>query len=170
MRLATAPHWEQPVYNYSASTQLFPEMPCSNRTQAANDLGICAEDPDIFQDSLGTYHALFHGFYRNVVCPSDGNSCGYFPSQWVGRHAWSTTGRHWTYSPRAAFGATVNYTDGTSETFVRRERPHVLVENGVLTHLISGVQRQERGCPRLGAGGSGMGCDRTSTLVQPIRS
>jgi hypothetical protein len=72
------------------------------------------------------------------------------------RAAWSKDGLEWSYSPYSAWGASVQYTDGTRERFHRRERPHVLTDSdGFPTHLSSGVQPQ------------GVTGDYSYTLVQP---
>ncbi|MCP3968503.1 MAG: hypothetical protein GY750_14235 [Lentisphaerae bacterium] len=43
----------------------------------------------------------------------------------VGGHAWSVDGVHWTMT-EPSYSRTVRYTDGSSETMHRRERPQIL--------------------------------------------
>jgi len=77
----------------------------------------------------------------------------------MSRHAWSVDGVTWTGSPYAAFGSTVEYTDGSVQSFARRERPHLILDDeGHPTHLISGVQP------------GGYLADYSYTLVQPTCS
>ena len=85
-----------------------------------------AEDPVIWY-SGGQYHVLYD-----------------YPGDRVGYHLTSTDGIHnWTdqglaYDPRSAqqiFG----YTDGTVDHWYKMERPNVLVENGLITHVTFAV-------------------------------
>ena len=121
---------------------LFPDLPAPGR-----------EDGFVWQRDDGTFHAIFHGMTRqNLTWACKGQPSSLFPgalkvlpcpeprfhpSPWVGRHAWSRDGRTWAYSPRPAFGSTVRFTDGTSASYARRERPHlVLDDHGNPTHLV----------------------------------
>ena len=63
-----------------------------------------------------------------------------FPNTQVGAHAYSEDGGRTWVSTGVAFNLTVDYVDGTSTTFIQRERPHmVLGSHGEPTHLVSGV-------------------------------
>ena len=121
---------------------LFPDLPAPGW-----------EDGFVWQRDDGTFHAIFHGMTRqNLTWACKGQPSSLFPgalkvlpcpeprfhpSPWVGRHAWSRDGRTWAYSPRPAFGSTVRFTDGTSASYARRERPHlVLDDHGNPTHLV----------------------------------
>ena len=75
----------------------------------------------------------------------------------VGSHAYSADGGHTWVDTGVAFDLTVAHADGTSTTFVQRERPHVVLgATGEPTHLVSGVTWSL--APTL----------PTSTIVQPI--
>ncbi len=68
----------------------------------------------------------------------------------------------------ASEGATIHFTDGTSNTFTRLERPHLIFDSaGMITHLVNGVQ------PPPTAGKSPPTAakfqnDYVYTLVQPV--
>ena len=70
------------------------------------------EDPFVWE-SDGHFHALFH-----AMDPGDDQT-------YCGGHAFSEDGLSWTYSG-IAFSNLVNFTDGSSFAFSRRERPHLL--------------------------------------------
>eukprot|EP00041_Stephanoeca_diplocostata_P018805 m.397379 g.397379 ORF g.397379 m.397379 type:complete len:424 (-) comp21128_c0_seq1:258-1529(-) len=83
-----------------------------------------AEDPVLYRDHRGHVHMLFHGFYD------------VFP----GGHAWSRDGlSQWEFSstPAYTFDAVL---DGVSVVLEQRERPQVLVEDGVLKVLYNGAR------------------------------
>ena len=104
------------------------------------------EDPMVWIDAKGRLHAVFHNMEPNTG-----------EVAYCGVHAFSESGEAWT-SGGWAFGANVNFTDGSSFTFSRRERPHLLFNgDGSLRALSNGVQ--------YGGGGQG---DGIFTLVQPI--
>jgi hypothetical protein len=85
-----------------------------------------AEDPVIWF-SGGQYHVLYD-----------------YPGDRVGYHLTSTDGIHnWTdqglaYDPRYA-QQIFSYTDGTVDHWFKMERPSVLVENGLITHVTFAV-------------------------------
>ena len=85
-----------------------------------------AEDPVIWF-SGGQYHMLYD-----------------YPADRVGYHLTSTDGIHnWTdqglaYDPRYATQI-FSYTDGTVDHWFKMERPSVLVENGLITHVTFAV-------------------------------
>ena len=107
------------------------------------------EDPHIYRGKRGSYHMLAHSLCLAWPHCTD-----------VGGHASSADGIEWHYSSGAAFNTTVEFEDGTSRTFSRRERPELLhdPESGSPTHLITGVTEP---------GGAGRS-DRSWTLVQPV--
>ena len=70
------------------------------------------EDPFVWQDKRGNFHALFHKF------TDEHPNCG--------GHAFSTDGFTWTMTSEAAYTTTVQTADGVNHTFTRRERPHLL--------------------------------------------
>ncbi|KAG0647832.1 hypothetical protein D0Z07_5974 [Hyphodiscus hymeniophilus] len=94
------------------------------------------EDPFIWRDKRGHFHMLTHSL------EPDG-SFGSGPK--VGRHAYSRTLEGpWTFNNQTlAFSTLVEYSDGTSVNFYRRERPQLFFsEDGQMTplYLSNGVQ------------------------------
>ena len=93
------------------------------------------EDPFLWRDKRGHFHMLTHSL-------EDG---GGFGGPMVGRHAYARRfeGR-WTFGNRTlAFNTSVQWTDGTSTDFYRRERPQlVFSDDGQMTplYLSNGVQ------------------------------
>ena len=78
------------------------------------------EDPYLYTDTEGSYHALFHAFTpRTAVTKGEGGLV--FP----GSHAFSLDGRAWVYTG-AAYSNRVVFTDGTATLLARRERPHLV--------------------------------------------
>ncbi|KAJ4361342.1 hypothetical protein N0V95_001955 [Ascochyta clinopodiicola] len=110
-----------------------------------------AEDPFLWRDKRGNWHALAHWMIditeRGAKYPR------------VGAHMFSRnlTGP-WTFKLQEAFNSTVSFTDGSTETFNRRERPKLFFSaDGEVTplYLVNGVQR-------LGS------TTESYTLVQPV--
>ena len=94
------------------------------------------EDPFLWQDKRGNFHMLLHSLEAS-------GGFGWGPN--VGRHAFATTFEGpWTFNNQTlAFNTTVQYTDGTTVNFFRRERPQLFFsEDGQMTplYLTSGVQ------------------------------
>ena len=147
-------------HGWRRTAKLFPELPAPGW-----------EDGFVWRRQDGTFHAVFHGMTRQnltwacateptvfpgaihvLPCPEP----TFVPSPWVGRHAWSRDGVVWAYSPYAAWGSEVEYEDGQTRSFARRERPHLIVDaEGHPTHLLSGVQP------------GGATADYSFTLAQP---
>eukprot|EP00051_Salpingoeca_urceolata_P007620 m.99073 g.99073 ORF g.99073 m.99073 type:complete len:507 (+) comp15314_c0_seq1:60-1580(+) len=73
------------------------------------------EDPFVWQDHRGNFHALFHKFTDEH--PGSGG------------HAFSTDGFSWTLTDEAAYTTVVTTADGTEHPFNRRERPHLLFDS-----------------------------------------
>ena len=138
---------------------LFPDLPAPGW-----------EDGFAWRRKDGTFHAVFHGMTRQnltwacksgrsfpsairvLPCPEP----NFEPSPWVGRHAWSRDGIVWSYSPYAAWGSAVEYEDGSTRSFARRERPHLILDaDGNPLTLLSGVQP------------GGATADYSYTLAQP---
>ena len=115
--LGVAPHWSGP---YMMS--YFPIFDNMN------------EDPHLYRDFRGNFHAVFHGM--------DQWGCGdQTPCRLnVGRHAFSEDGLQWVYSRVNAWTTKVEYEDGSTVDFARRERPEMILDaDGHITHLLSGV-------------------------------
>ena len=94
------------------------------------------EDPFLWRDKRGNYHMLMH-----YLGPGGGSTGG--PQ--VGHHAFTKRwDGAWTFNNGTpAYDTTVNYTDGTSIRFMRRERPQLFFsEDGEMTplYLSNGVQ------------------------------
>lgn len=103
------------------------------------------EDPFLYRDSRGAFHALFHGGKQGG---------GVLVS---GYHWFSHDGLQWSANSKAAFTTAINYTDGSSQRFSRRERPHLLFDKqGEPTHLFTGLW--------LGLG------DKSATHVQALNT
>lgn len=95
----------------------------------------CAEDPFMYQDHRGHWHALFHQF---DVSP------GPTPF-WAGGHAFSEDGLTWSNITQA-YNTTVITDDGKTYYAGRRERPKMLFDaSGFPTHLFNGVALQQFG-------------------------
>ena len=111
------------------------------------------EDPTVWPDPTrsGIYHAVFHDMIGGWHRPEYNNTQ-------VGAHAYSADGGSTWVQTGVAFNLTAQYVDGTSVTFVQRERPHIVLDpkSGAPTHLVSGVTWSL--APTL----------PTSTIVQPI--
>lgn len=86
------------------------------------------EDPFLWVDARGRFHALVHCLpYRG---PPPAGHC----------HLFSTDSYHWEKSTRGPAVTTfIEYSDGSNETFCRRERPQLLVVDGAPTVLYSAV-------------------------------
>eukprot|EP00755_Sulcionema_specki_P033638 Sspe_Gene.2299::Locus_757_Transcript_1_1_Confidence_1.000_Length_1588::g.2299::m.2299 len=103
------------------------------------------EDPFVYKDCRGRYHALFHNKYPDNA------------AEVVGGHAYSSDGKVWVYSG-SCYGSTVSFDDGTTTSFSRRERPHFVFADDGCTPiaLTTGVQY------------GGKYGDATLTLLQPV--
>lgn len=94
-----------------------------------------AEDPSAFVDHRGNWHMFVN------VWPG---KCK--PKQHQGGHAWSRDGVTWSEPRVGAFNTTVLFTDGTSMTCTRRERPQMVLDaDGIPLVFFSGTT----GCPTI---------------------
>jgi len=98
------------------------------------------EDPYLWRNKNGYFHALYH---TQVAGPA-------------GRHAYSLDGVNWTLSATPAYNTTIQFEDGTSWTYQRRERPQLHFDpvSGLPSVLYNGVQPNAY--------------DRTYTMATPI--
>ena len=99
------------------------------------------EDPFIWRDKRGHYHLLMHSL------EADG-AFGDGPK--VGRHAWAEDYKGpWTFGAQTlAFTTAVQYQDGSSIDFYRRERPQLFFsDDGEVTPLFLTTGVQERNNP-----------------------
>ena len=128
---------QQPTNTYPSSEAIPSQYSASiypNRTKHSDPMGpstvestyTVAEDPVIWF-SGGQYHVLYD-----------------YPGDRVGYHLTSSDGIHnWTdqglaYDPRYA-QQIFSYTDGTVDHWYKMERPSVLLENGLITHVTFAV-------------------------------
>ena len=82
--------------------------------------GIAVEDPYIWQDANGIYHALAHAF-----SPFFGVHAFVHPKDVPANFSDGRTIMKWTVSG-SAYGNSVRFTDGGRYAFSRRERPHLI--------------------------------------------
>jgi len=128
-RSITAPSWNGP---YTLGPMI-------------GDKDVPVEDPFLYQDTRGAFHALFHG----------GKQGGGVVN--AGYHWFSADGLTWNASSKTAYTTIVNNIDGTTTRYNRRERPHMIFDHtGAPTHLYTGVW--------LGIG------DKSATHVQQIQT
>ena len=155
------------VFTVTASSWREPDTYIQHHHEViSTDLGTAGtEDPFVYLDGDGHFHAIFHHMY------GEGTS-----TQWWldtdGGHAFSHDGLEWTYSgvawgnaqhPR---GQAVNFTDGTSFAFTRRERPHFIFDAaGNPAYLTNAAQYGPGKLPAVKPADNG---DASYTLIQPI--
>lgn len=121
------------------------------RIQKDSLMPVRFEDPFLWQDKRGNYHMLVHA-------QTDGNG-GRPGVKQTGRHAYARDYHGpWTYgNTTLAYDALVNFTDGTSINYGRRERPQLLFsDDGNMTPLFMANGVQE------------MGTNMSYTIVSPI--
>lgn len=124
------------------------------------------EDPYLFIDPRGNWHALAHAY--NSTTP-----CGKCDSPLVSGHFFSSDGKDWTASTTSPYSNTVHFDDGSVHVFSTRERPKLLFhpETGEPTHLINGVNPMTT-CPPVSSVNCKCvtGIDYDFTLIQPFAS
>lgn len=96
-------------------------------TNSTAPIYVPLEDPFMWFDTeSGTYHALFHNM----------GGCGE-----VGCHAFSEDGFSWFMARTCPYTSLVQFQDGSSITYARRERPHLVFNKlGQPAFLSNGVQ------------------------------
>lgn len=103
------------------------------------------EDPWIWQDPRRNWHALFHDMSPDLP---------------AGRHAFSRDGVEWVLTEQIAYNGTVAFADGSTTTFSKRERPHLLLdEAGNPSVLFTGVMQYPENID-----------DHSWTLAQGVRA
>lgn len=113
---------------------------CSNSTSVCSGgrnpiFKHTAEDPSVFIDKRGNWHMLVNAL------PGGCN-----PKTHQGGHAWSRDGITWSEPRVGAYNTTVLFTDGTSMTCTRRERPQMVLDaDGIPLVMFAGVV----GCPTI---------------------
>ena len=147
IHLLTAADWRDPDTYKVAREELFPEVGYRG-----------AEDPHVYLDARGHFHAIFHHM-DDADCPDVDE----LPA--CGAHAFSADGLVWTYGG-VAFGRSVTFTDtGAAFDFVRRERPHmVFAKDGTTPVAVTnGVAFADQPAPAPYGTESA-----TYTLLQPV--
>lgn len=96
--------------------------------------GACGkgEDAFLYTDKQGHFHCLYHR----------SGTVGHFSQTSVaGGHAYSLDGFSWHVDETPAYSTKVEYEQGGSKIYGKRERPHLLFspETGEPTHLTTGV-------------------------------
>ena len=110
-----------------------------------------AEDPFVWKDKRGNFHLLMHAFTDGLGGTPDVKQ--------VGRHAYAKSYKGpWTYNNNTlAYGAEVEFTDGTSINFRRRERPQLYFsDDGKMTPLL------------LSSGVAENGSNQSYSIIAPI--
>eukprot|EP01061_Rhynchopus_euleeides_P015551 TRINITY_DN2650_c0_g1_i1.p1 TRINITY_DN2650_c0_g1~~TRINITY_DN2650_c0_g1_i1.p1 ORF type:complete len:474 (+),score=194.63 TRINITY_DN2650_c0_g1_i1:320-1741(+) len=102
MHLVTAQDWKNCSGYTIQQALLFPQLPLAG-----------AEDPFVYLDCKGRFHAIFHN-------KSPGNADAV-----VGAHAYSENGLDWIFAG-SIYDNVVHNADGTTDVFSRRERPHFI--------------------------------------------
>jgi hypothetical protein len=133
----------------------------------------CEEDPFMWQDHRGAWHVIYHRMFDN------GTDCNGYPSWnpdgktpdkpckspeglWSMGHSYSKDGIVWSPISRCA-NTTVWLEDGSTTTFVSRERPKLVMdESGRPGWLSNAVQPPEAN--------AGPDAGVTHTLVVPLNT
>lgn len=136
IHLVLSDDWKNGTKYDMKSPELFPQL-----------VPIKSEDPYLYRDCNGGFHAIFHNMSPDDI------------QMLCGGHAYSMDGINWIYGG-SSFGNTVQFTDGTSFTFTRRERPHfIFADDGCTPIALTN-----------GAEYGGQYGDATYTLLQPIKT
>lgn len=77
------------------------------------------EDPFLWQDARGHFHAIWH--FQDDSCPG------------CGGHSFSRDGVAWRWSATLAYTHTIEWTDRTTTTMRGRERPGLMLDNATWT-------------------------------------
>eukprot|EP01084_Bolivina_argentea_P278330 475420_1 len=139
IHLVTAKNWKESNSYEIASNPLFPQL-----------IQWYAEDPCIWIDCDGNYHALFHNMQ------TDGQAHNEIAETVIGAHAFSVDGVNWIWGG-VAYDANVEFTDGTKITFPSLERPHVILDSDgcSVVALTNGAFTGDK--------------DKVYTLLQPVQ-
>eukprot|EP00937_MAST-01D_sp_MAST-1D-sp2_P001203 g1203.t1 len=133
--------------------------PCEPAEPSGSVYTHTSEDPSVFVDHRGNYHMLVNAL------PGGCN-----PKVQQGGHAWSRDGVAWSEPRVGAYNGTVQFTDGSSMTCGRRERPQMIQdpETGRPLAMSAGAT----GCPSFNtsAGVLFKGGQDCFTLFQMMRS
>eukprot|EP00049_Salpingoeca_infusionum_P011695 m.204046 g.204046 ORF g.204046 m.204046 type:complete len:428 (+) comp15005_c0_seq2:148-1431(+) len=122
------------------------------------------EDPFLYQDKRGNFHAIFHAY--NATTP-----CGVCDSALVSGHMYSQDGIAWSKTTIQPYTHSVKFTDGSSHTFATRERPKLYIDPNtrVPTYLMNGVNPHTTCPPNPSCRCKvTLGIDWDFTLIQPL--
>jgi hypothetical protein len=90
--------------------------------------GITVEDPFVF---------VTGGHFEMIAKDLNGQACGEYHA---GVHLLSSDGKNWSVAPDPkAYSRTVQWNDGRPMTVSSFERPQLLMQNGVPTHLFAAM-------------------------------
>lgn len=99
------------------------------------------EDPYLYRDARGNWHAIFHVYDASTPC-------GECLSPVVSGHSYSQDGINWRASPVSPFGNVIQLTNGRNLTVSTRERPKLAFNAaGEPEYLINGVCAGTSSCP-----------------------
>jgi hypothetical protein len=135
INIATGPEYDGPY------SRLHPQRPIFSEP---------SEDPFIWTDKRGNFHMLVHSLLPDAGFGSGPN---------VGRHAYSRQWNGpWTFNRQTvAFNTTVDFDDGSTIDYYRRERPNIFFsEDGNMTPLLLSTGVQE------------VNSSASYSLIQPI--
>jgi hypothetical protein len=128
------------------------------------------EDPTLWFDRRGNFHVIFHVYALEPYAKHNERYSG---------HAFSVNGIDWTFSAAEPFNGTVQFTDGSSQTFATRERPQLIFADKnrtTPTGMTSSVSPQPLGpwCDQCQEGACSQckvtpGRDWTYTIFQQLR-
>ena len=109
-------------HSIGVAKALLPEGPYARLSDKPFDAGVGAEDPTMWIEN-GVYHALMLDHGRTF-------------SEKEIYHATSVDGLHWETEPNPfALGKDLLWSDGQRRKLASAERPQVLVQDGVATHV-----------------------------------
>eukprot|EP01083_Nonionella_stella_P170294 579227_1 len=110
IHLVTSMDWKDGSKYLISELLLFPQL-----------ISGYTEDPFVYVDCNGHYHAIFHN-----MSPGGQALCG--------GHAYSANGIDWIYAG-SSYGNHVEFTNGANFTFSRRERPHLIFDEDGCTPI-----------------------------------
>lgn len=135
------------VYKSSADFQgstlqlgvAFAPTPDGPYTRLSDDPIFQFPNPDFHVEDPYVWHA--DGRFHVIMKDDYKNDCGGVTGEWgAGIYATSEDAIHWEIAdPPKAYSRTVRWTDGTTTTFANLERPNLLIQDGVPTHLFCAV-------------------------------
>eukprot|EP01059_Diplonema_ambulator_P018919 TRINITY_DN315_c3_g1_i1.p1 TRINITY_DN315_c3_g1~~TRINITY_DN315_c3_g1_i1.p1 ORF type:complete len:230 (+),score=30.82 TRINITY_DN315_c3_g1_i1:94-690(+) len=144
--LVTAGDWRVPETYVPKEQPMFPDM-----------LPYGAEDPFVYFDKRheGGIHAILH------------DEQGATRSNPNGTHAFSPdNGVTWYYGKQNCYNGSVLTTNGSTMTYARRERPHMILDNNNdPIYVTNGVQEEDQSTDCY----TDPQCTRSYTLVQPLK-